>query len=74
MRAVRLLKSHARVVQVDSPAEAHSGPDVICCLKTGEDDVLAIAPGTIDPRGGQAAYDWRWSSRRGWRSRGASMR
>ena len=30
---------------------------MIPCLKSGQDDVLDIAPGTVDPRGGQAAYD-----------------
>jgi len=56
-RAVRLLKSRARVVQIDTPEQAQSTPDTICCLKVGSDDVLDISPGTIDPRGGQAAYD-----------------
>jgi 4-hydroxythreonine-4-phosphate dehydrogenase len=56
-RAVRLLKSRARVMQVDSPDEAHPSSELIPCLKTGRDEVLDIAPGTIDARGGQAAYD-----------------
>jgi len=56
-RAVLLLKSRARVEQVDNPEEAQPSVEVIPCLKAGRDDVLAIAPGTIDARGGQAAYE-----------------
>ncbi len=56
-RAVRLLKSPARVVQIDSPEEASPAIDVIPCLKIGSDDVLDIPPATSDRRGGQAAYD-----------------
>ncbi len=56
-RAVRLLKSHARVVQVESPEEAQPSLEVIPCLKAGPDSALDVRPGTIDARGGQAAYD-----------------
>ena len=56
-RAVRLLKSHARVIQIESPEEARPSPELIPCLKAGRDDVLQIVPATIDARGGQAAYD-----------------
>ncbi len=56
-RAVRLLKSRARVIQIESPDEARPSSELIPCLKIGRDDVLDIAPGTIDARGGQAAYD-----------------
>lgn len=56
-RAVRLLHSDAQVELIDSPEAALAAPDRIPCLKTGSDDVLQVAPGTIDARGGQAAYD-----------------
>ncbi len=56
-RAVRLLGSSAHVELVDSPENAQPAPDRIPCLKTGTDDVLELQPGTIDARGGQAAYD-----------------
>src|SRR4051812_41994372 len=56
-RAVRLLKSQARVVEIDDPRAAEPSPDVIPCLKAVRDDVLDLPPATIDPRGGQAAYD-----------------
>ncbi|MGD9724046.1 MAG: 4-hydroxythreonine-4-phosphate dehydrogenase PdxA [Pirellulales bacterium] len=56
-RAARLLSSPARVVPIASPEEAQPAPDVIPCLTAGRDDVLDIPPGTIDARGGQAAYD-----------------
>ena len=56
-RAAALLKSRASVDQIDSPEHARPSLDVIPCLMAGRDDVLRIAPGTIDARGGQAAYD-----------------
>ncbi len=56
-RAIRLLKSRVRVAQIDTVDEARPSSEVIPCLKAGRDDVLAITPGTIDARGGQAAYD-----------------
>ncbi len=56
-RAVRLLNSPARVVEIRSPAEAEPAIDAIPCLKSGSDDAALVAPGAIDARGGQAAYD-----------------
>jgi 4-hydroxythreonine-4-phosphate dehydrogenase len=56
-RALRLLKRQARVVEIGAPGEAQGAADVIPCLPAGSDDVLSIAAGTIDARGGQAAYD-----------------
>jgi 4-phospho-D-threonate 3-dehydrogenase / 4-phospho-D-erythronate 3-dehydrogenase len=56
-RAVRLLNSRARVDEVDRPEDARPTAEVIPCLKAGQDDVLSIAPGTVDARGGQAAYE-----------------
>ncbi|MEX0978705.1 MAG: 4-hydroxythreonine-4-phosphate dehydrogenase PdxA, partial [Pirellulales bacterium] len=56
-RALELLKCGARVVEIGDPGEAQGAVDVIPCLRAGSDDVLNIMPGTIDARGGQAAYD-----------------
>jgi 4-hydroxythreonine-4-phosphate dehydrogenase len=56
-RAAQLLKSPLSIVEVDTPAAASANPLVISCLKAVSDDVLDIAPGTVDARGGQAAYD-----------------
>ncbi|MBI3840236.1 MAG: 4-hydroxythreonine-4-phosphate dehydrogenase PdxA [Planctomycetia bacterium] len=56
-RATRLLKSRARVVPIESPEEARPSAELIPCLKAGRDDVLAISAGTVDARGGQAAYE-----------------
>ncbi len=56
-RAARLLNLSLRVVEVESPATAQPSREVIPCLRTGTDDVLDLAPGTVDARGGQAAYD-----------------
>jgi 4-hydroxythreonine-4-phosphate dehydrogenase len=56
-RAAQLLKSPARVVDICEPGQAQPSPDLIPCLPAGSDDVLDVAPGTVDARGGQAAYD-----------------
>jgi 4-hydroxythreonine-4-phosphate dehydrogenase len=56
-RAARLLNSPVKVVEVASPAAALADPLVIPCLRAVSDDVLDLPPGTIDARGGQAAYD-----------------
>lgn len=56
-RAVRLLKTDARVVEVSAPADALPSMQVIPCLATGSDDVLEAPIGQIDARCGQAAYD-----------------
>ena len=56
-RAVRLLNSPAQVVPIASPDEAQPSSDVIPCLKAGATTFCELAPGTIDARGGQAAYD-----------------
>jgi len=56
-RAVRLLNRPIEVVEIDAPAAAQPSPQVIPCLRVGSDDVLDITPGTVDARGGQAAYD-----------------
>jgi len=56
-RAVRLLGTGARVVEVASPRDAEPAPDTIPCLPAGPDDVVQVPAGTIDERAGQAAYD-----------------
>jgi 4-phospho-D-threonate 3-dehydrogenase / 4-phospho-D-erythronate 3-dehydrogenase len=56
-RAVKLLQSPARVVEIRATDEAQAAPDVIPVLRCGSDDALDVGPGTIDARGGQAAYD-----------------
>src|SRR5262249_16386834 len=37
--------------------EIETSPKVIPCLSCGSDETLDAKPATIDPRGGQAAYD-----------------
>jgi len=56
-RAVELWATGAEVVAVDSPDQAQASPEVIPCLLCGPDGALAVTPGTIDARAGQAAYD-----------------
>ncbi len=56
-RAVALWQTGVEVVEIHSPSEARPEPGVIPCLRCGGDDVLDVAPGTIDPRAGQAAFD-----------------
>jgi 4-phospho-D-threonate 3-dehydrogenase / 4-phospho-D-erythronate 3-dehydrogenase len=56
-RAVSLWQTGVEVAEIDSPEEARPSPDVIPCIRCGSDDVLAVAPGTLDARAGQAAYE-----------------
>ncbi|HTQ40276.1 MAG TPA: 4-hydroxythreonine-4-phosphate dehydrogenase PdxA, partial [Pirellulales bacterium] len=58
-RAVDLLGAKAKVVQVQNTAEAAavSSAQSIPCLPCGSDEALLAKPATIDPRGGQAAYE-----------------
>ena len=56
-RAVELWQTGVTVVEVDSPEQAQPSADVIPCIACGSADVLAVAPGTLDARAGQAAYD-----------------
>ena len=53
----RLWQTGISVVVVDSPEQAAPSPDVIPCLACGSDEAALVQPGTIDARGGQAAYD-----------------
>jgi 4-phospho-D-threonate 3-dehydrogenase / 4-phospho-D-erythronate 3-dehydrogenase len=56
-RAARLWQRSATVEEIDSPQAARPSPEVIPCLVCGSPDVLDVAPGTLDARTGQAAYD-----------------
>ncbi|MGA2031162.1 MAG: 4-hydroxythreonine-4-phosphate dehydrogenase PdxA [Thermoguttaceae bacterium] len=56
-RAVQLWQTDLKVAPIDSPREAEPSSGVIPCLCCGSDDVLAVAPGTLDARAGQAAYE-----------------
>jgi 4-hydroxythreonine-4-phosphate dehydrogenase len=59
-RAINLLGTGAKVVSGQWPVisdQIESSPHVIPCLPCGTDEALAAQPATIDPRGGQAAYD-----------------
>ena len=56
-RAVRLWQTGVEVVEIESPEQAQPSPDVIPCIPCGSPDVLEVAPGTLDARAGQAAYD-----------------
>jgi 4-hydroxythreonine-4-phosphate dehydrogenase len=56
-RAVKLRGISAEVQQIDTPADAVPSPRQIPCLAVGSAEALDIRPGSIDARGGQAAYD-----------------
>lgn len=56
-RAVKLLKSPARVEQVASVSEAQAALTMIPCLQGVSDDAVKVPPARIDARGGQAAYE-----------------
>jgi 4-hydroxythreonine-4-phosphate dehydrogenase len=56
-RAVELCRTGAKVAVVGSPEEQPSSPDVIPCLACGPDDAPQAAPGRIDARAGQAAFE-----------------
>lgn len=56
-RAVELWQTAVEVVEIDSPEQADPSPDVIPCIPCCSDDALAVPPGTLDARAGQAAYD-----------------
>lgn len=56
-RAVNLLGYEARVEEIDTPAQARGGRDLISCMTATGDEALDVSPGVLDARGGQAAYD-----------------
>jgi 4-hydroxythreonine-4-phosphate dehydrogenase len=55
-RAAALLKLPLEVVEVGSLDELCASATVLPCMKGIADDVLAMPPATVDPRGGQAAF------------------
>ena len=55
-RAVALRATGASVRVVRQPEQAAPGPQEVCCLATGTDDVLSAPTGAIDRRSGEAAY------------------
>ena len=59
-RAAKLLKSDAKVVELDADAVSRGqwAADVrtIACLKACNDDVLDVPAGAVDARAGEAAY------------------
>jgi 4-hydroxythreonine-4-phosphate dehydrogenase len=56
-RAVRLWQTGVEVEEIESPEQAEPSADVIPCIPCGSPDALDVAPGTLDARAGQAAYD-----------------
>lgn len=57
LRRVGRLSRGIEITKIDSPEEADSSPESIPCLPVGTDDVLEVAPGQVDARTGQAAYE-----------------
>lgn len=59
-QAVRLLRHDMEVVEFESPSVRRgqwaADSRTIACLPVGEDDLLSVAPGTVDARTGEAAY------------------
>jgi 4-hydroxy-L-threonine phosphate dehydrogenase PdxA len=58
-KASRLLDSPHEVIEIDSPEALTSHAAslrTISCIRCTADDVLAIAPGGVDPHAGEAAY------------------
>jgi 4-hydroxythreonine-4-phosphate dehydrogenase len=56
-RAVELLRLDLKVIEITDPAAARPRSEGISCLACGSDDAARVAPATVDPRGGQAAFD-----------------
>jgi 4-hydroxythreonine-4-phosphate dehydrogenase len=56
-RAIQLHGLNLQVATVSSPDQLAADPRTIPCLSTGSDDVLQVAPATVDARAGQAAYE-----------------
>jgi 4-hydroxythreonine-4-phosphate dehydrogenase len=55
-RAAQLWELPLRVEEIENPSEARPSTQCLPCLPVGSDNVLYVAPGTIDARCGQAAY------------------
>jgi 4-hydroxythreonine-4-phosphate dehydrogenase len=56
-RAVALWQRSVKVVEIATPAKARPSLGVIPCLVCGSSEVLKVAPGALDARAGQAAYE-----------------
>ena len=56
-RAVQLLQGDIEVVEIESPEDAHPSLFSIPCLSAGSPEAACVSPATIDPCGGQAAFD-----------------
>jgi 4-hydroxythreonine-4-phosphate dehydrogenase len=56
-RATELLNVDLPIVEVSSPEDVPDDADAIYLLSAGSNDANLVEPATIDPRGGQAAYD-----------------
>lgn len=55
-RAAALLGAAAEVVEIQKPGDAPSSCQVIPCLVSGDAEADQTPPATIDPRGGESAY------------------
>ena len=56
-RAVRLRKTGAEVVPVESAAQIEPSQAIVPCIVCGSDEALEAPPGVIDARSGHAAYE-----------------
>ncbi len=56
-RAVQLRASPAKVVEIQTVAQAQPSPRVMPCLASSRGDLSGLEPGRIDPRAGHAAYE-----------------
>ncbi|QDU43658.1 4-hydroxythreonine-4-phosphate dehydrogenase [Symmachiella dynata] len=57
-RAVQLLQLRRSVQPIDHVGDAETSDDTITCYNPGSDDVVDVAPATVDARAGRAAYDY----------------
>ena len=56
-RAVQLLQANIEVVPIEKPEDARPSLFSMPCLRAGSPEAARVLPATIDPHGGQAAYD-----------------
>ena len=56
-RAIELVGSSVEVVEVNSARQLQPSPALMPLIATGLGEAEQVAPATVDPRGGQAAYD-----------------
>ncbi len=56
-RALALVGTDARVVEVGDPNDITGSPQTLPCLAACSDDAIDVAPARVDARGGQAAFD-----------------